>query len=620
MASKSKRQFQVGSGDIVSSDAGLLFGSQRRTTPKDYKTYRAMRCDPTIAMARAAATAPIKFASWSVEGELQDETVRDALSDYFQKVQFDLVRHLLYALDYGWMALEKVWTLNERTGRMDASFRPLRHELTKVLVLEGSGEFAGLRNTASGTVDLEPRDSILFTYDGEYGDPYGRSRFENIRAKAWEPWEEVVGQLKRYHSKVSGAIPVVHYPIGMTKVAGGSTVDNSSLAKKLVESLSSLKGVALPQKFEKWAEAMLRQGANPDDLLSWKVNFIDAPSGAGGEMIATAQYYDSLKVRGYLLPERAILEGQHGTKAEAAEHGDIALGVAEETLRDIYSCLNTQLVDEWLEVNYGPQLRGALYLKPAPLSDEARVMSKQLLTTVLQDPNNGDMMQAVLDLDAMIDQFNLPRRGSTTDASVQLPQLPPLDVGGIGLSHEDQPRDEQGRWTSSGRVELPSDEESDKWIAALNKREEAAMNAWTSPIGLYVSMNNQERSGRAKVHDNMPTVADLDSALDKAPKVSGVVYRGGQLDSKSARQVKVGAEISLDVTKSASASPSVAAKFAKENIGNVIYVIKGKNMPSVSGYSKAIGEQEVLLRRNTKYRVTGKSRQNGMNIVELEQQ
>ena len=37
--------------------------------PPTYKTYRQMRCDPTMAMARAASFAPIKAAAWRVIAE-----------------------------------------------------------------------------------------------------------------------------------------------------------------------------------------------------------------------------------------------------------------------------------------------------------------------------------------------------------------------------------------------------------------------------------------------------------------------------------------------------------------------------------------------------------------------
>lgn len=421
--SKTPRQNQ---GDRFSKDGEVgamdfLFSlgvPTLRSKSRDYAEYRQMRRDPTIAVARAASTAPIKFAEWSVEGDQQD--LVDAATAFLEPLWFDLIRQLTYAIDYGWIGMERVWYVDPESGMMHFRLKPLRHENTTVLVHRETGDVLGLR-VVGCTEDLDSKHSLIFTHDGEYDNPYGRSRLENIRWSAWHPWKFTASQLARYQTKAAGVVPIIRYPIGVSRTSTGE-VSNAHIAKQILESLATSKGVAMPFKLEAWAEEALRQGANPKDLMAWQIDFLSVPSGPGGELIEIARYYDSLKARGYLVPERAVLEGQFGTKAEAETHADVAIATAEEFLRDATTCINTQVIDPFLEANFGEQAKGKAKAKTAPLSAAARAFSQTLLQAVLTNPGNQDMVQGVLDLDAMIDAAGLPRTGSTDPLIV--PQLP----------------------------------------------------------------------------------------------------------------------------------------------------------------------------------------------------
>jgi len=401
---KTKPQSKPRGGSEEFGYALPLVGSTARSR-KDYEAYREMRCDPTIAIARAAATAPVKFASYSVEGENPEIVgeVRSFLDSQWQEI----VRLLLFAVDYGWVPAEKVWYVDPRTGQQHVRLKPLRQEETEAMVDRETGELMGLKQK---DVYLDMRHALVFTLDGEYGSPYGRSRYENFRRTAWEPWKKVVSQLERYHEKASGVVPVVRYPVGVSRSKGGMEVDNFQHASNLVNSLSRMRGVAIPWKIEEWMTAALRQGANLKDLAAWQLEFLDVKSGAGAEMVASARYYDSLKARGMLVPERAVLEGQFGTKAEAGEHADVAVAVSEELFQDVCSCVNTQLVDDFVEVNFGPDAVGSARVEPAPMRDDEKAFAKEIVRAVLESPGNSDMVQSMLDFDAMIEATGLPRR------------------------------------------------------------------------------------------------------------------------------------------------------------------------------------------------------------------
>jgi hypothetical protein len=89
-----------------------------------------------------------------------------------------------------------------------------------------------------------------------------------------------------------------------------------------------------------------------------------------------------------LLPEWAILEGQHGTLAESQSQGDLALLQAELVHHHLTREINRQAVDPVLEANWGPAYRGKVRLEAAPLSDANQGFLRQLVTQVLADPKD----------------------------------------------------------------------------------------------------------------------------------------------------------------------------------------------------------------------------------------
>lgn len=403
----------------------VQIGSHNLNSPwprrSDYEEYRLMRRDPTIAMARAAGMAPIKFTEWTVDGD--NGEFCEAITEWWAEAGFDLVRRLLSALDYGWCPLEMYWD-EAPSGLILPKFRSLRHEATKIVVDEKTGEPLGLEQKG---VRLDPYNCVLYSHDKEYEDPYGRSRLENIRKNAWKPWVLCMEQLAKYHAKACGVLPIVRYPMGTSTGQNGETLDNSKHAQTILSRLSTVSGVTMPWKLEEWALELVRLGANPKDLMSWQVDFLDVPSGAGGEMLESLRHLDVMKIRGYLLPERSVIEGQFGTKAEAEVHTDVALGIAEETLKDIACVVNAQVLDTILAVNYGESMRGAVRLVPASIRSTQNEMAAEMLRAAFNHPYRGVEVLQAADISAIMDQFKIPRVKPTEKDPNDPANVPPVN-------------------------------------------------------------------------------------------------------------------------------------------------------------------------------------------------
>jgi DNA-binding protein YbaB len=115
-----------------------------------------------------------------------------------------------------------------------------------------------------------------------------------------------------------------------------------------------------------------------------------------------------------LLSERTILEGEHGTKAEAGVHVAMAIAAREQLARQITLNVNKQVLDKLVELNWGEEQVGKVRLVQAPLVDEDKKFLQELYLAVLNDPTAFAQELASYDLDSMKDKLSVPKNDSVT--------------------------------------------------------------------------------------------------------------------------------------------------------------------------------------------------------------
>ena len=391
---------------------GLITDMQGFAPPPGgtYAIYRKMRGHPTVALARMAATAPVRTANLSYES---DEGTPDERVDFIRG-QIDqlwpmLAKEMLYALDYGFSSFEKVFESTTIDGQQRWVYRKLkslRPEKTKILVDRDTGAFAGLKQ---GRIELGPEKAFLFTYDGEAGNPYGRSRHENIRETAWHPWMQTLTKLGQYTTKVSGVIPMIEYPEGESRDSTGAVKSNFELAQAVLAGLGTGKGVAMPNILAKHADDLARAGIDVSQLKAWHIDFLETKGQHGEGLTGMLEYYDKLMLRGWLVPERAATEGTHGTKAEAGEHRQLSLVAVDLLLDDMLRHVNWYLIDPLLSYNFGPEAVGTVRAATSGLTEAERGLYRRIIEKVLTNPTTMDVLLAFVDLEALLDQTGIPR-------------------------------------------------------------------------------------------------------------------------------------------------------------------------------------------------------------------
>lgn len=403
----------------------VIFDSQLQSPlPVTHATYRTIRKNPTVALARALSTAPVVAAEWSVEADREvDPEVVDFVKNQFLPIRQPLLETSLNGgVDFGWQPWEKVFAVNGETGLVELKkLKPLLQDFTDILVDKNTGAFLGFQQEVEGrNIVIPAPQTLLISFRVEGTCWYGQSLLENIRG-SFDEWTKANEGAARYDKKISGSHFIVKYPIGKSIYKGVET-DNSVVADELLKSLKSSSAITIPQIVARHISEMDKAATG------WDVSII---SDSGGTQTFTPrlEYLDRMMVRGILVPERAILEGKFGTKADAKAHADLALTHMDLTHQHVTRLINWHAVDQLLALNFGESARGTVRLEAVPLADAKIALIRELYTALLTNPIGFVEEFGTLDTRAMKEALGLPVKD---DESFLTDELEPRPVPPIG--------------------------------------------------------------------------------------------------------------------------------------------------------------------------------------------
>lgn len=390
--------------------------------PATYSAYRTIRKHPTVALARAFAIAPVVAAEWSIDADdpdparpnEMDERVR-FIQDQLMPLRDEIVQIAMEGrIDYGWCPFEKVFEVRKWEGRprtMLKKAKALLVDLTDIRVKQDTGAFNGFYQPGIGItpeVSLDPEFALLIFWDGEGCNYYGRPLLENIR-RTHQNWEDANAGAERYDKKMAGAQWAIHYPDGSSKV-GGVDTDNATVATNLVGNLEASGSIIVPRRILQFVTD-LNQKLESD---AWKIELIEHQS-KQGSFIERMAYCDKMFARGMLFPERAILEGEFGTKAEATVHANLALTQRGLEHRRITRFINLYLVNQLLAINYGEDAKNSVRLVASPLEDKAIAFFREVYKLLLAHPTaSADAIEGI-DLDGLTDLVGVPKGEEIVD-------------------------------------------------------------------------------------------------------------------------------------------------------------------------------------------------------------
>ncbi len=379
-----------------------------RRSPSEFGTYaayRLLRKDPTVALGRGLIVSGVQAGSWSVEATEGTPDTLIAFVETLMPLREEIIRAAVgYGrVDFGWMPFEKIFIVKK--GLLTAHLKPLLHDMT-IILIDATGNFNGYRQSNTLTavpIDVPVEQCLHIAFDVEGSNHYGVPLLENIRG-IQTSWTDCDKGAKRYDLKIAGSHWIIHYPPGTTQVAD-EMVENADIASQLLTALESSGSMTLPSTTAEYVQEL--KDSNVSKLYQWNVELISDLSARQPSFGARLKYLDSLKIRGLILPERSMLEGQFGTKAEAGEHIGLAITHMQEIDKAITRQVNKQLVDQLLVLNFGPEAAGSVRFKAAPLVDMSAAFLRKLYLAIV-DSDAGSV-----DTKSLKEQLDIPIREET---------------------------------------------------------------------------------------------------------------------------------------------------------------------------------------------------------------
>lgn len=383
---------------------------------------RTIRKDPTVRLARLLSVAPILAAAWSVENDADADPRAIDFVDRIRKFRSHIIKEAAFGmLDYGWRGLEVVWKYGD-DGYYDIDkFIPLLPDITQIMP-DNDGNFLGFhqsyidhRNEEKEVEIKGKAKAMLFNQRQEGTNFYGESDLEVIQ-KTKERYDFANDIAEEYDRKSAGSCLIVEYPVGKTLLNGVMT-DNAEIARTLQASVKSNGGINIPKSVA-GAIGNIMQGSTSNSLTTtegWTIRLLESTGSSSAHLLSRAQHLETLMVRGIGLPERSLLEGKHGTKADAAVHADVALTSAIDRSDYILSIVNEGPIAAGLVFNFGPSQKGKVRLIAEPIGENEKEFLREVYMQILKGADSALLDLGNVDMAALREVAGIPSK--TKDAT-----------------------------------------------------------------------------------------------------------------------------------------------------------------------------------------------------------
>lgn len=328
---------------------------------RGYSTIDEMRRDDQVKAALAFKKHAVIASGWSIvppadmdKNHEQVLFLQDMLKGMRGSFNATLLE-ILTALDYGFSFSEKVWT--ERDGKIMLAEVKTRHPHELSFQQDVYGNVVGVKQINR---DLTPLDKfILYTYEGEFSNPYGRTDLE----AAYRPWwlkKNAYNWLAILLEKM-GIPPIFAlYDPASYKGADGAGRSKVNELRQVLESLQAATVGALPRP-------------TPEALELW------TPELAGQVATVFIPAFEMLNKdisRALLMPGLLGMtdDSNTGSLARSKVHFDVFMLVLERIRQELEeTVVNEQIIKPALMYNFSDvSARTSPMFKLNPISDQLK--------------------------------------------------------------------------------------------------------------------------------------------------------------------------------------------------------------------------------------------------------
>ncbi len=359
-----------------------------------------MRIQETIAYLMTLITIAGAQSEWTVEA---DEGVPwEAIN--LVKLFISECKHDLWesAIDgfftFGWSPYECIFDLatNEK-GEMRYCVRRLKPLLqeTTLLSMDSEQGFTGLQSMYPLPVILPPVKSLVLTHERRGDNLYGRAIFKKAET-VFDMIKQARTNLQAFDARRKGPRYILHYPFGTI-----NNRDNAEIAKDMVASLEQYNIVALGHRPNTMSSQM---SATESD---WKIEQLPMEA-VSSEFVNQFMYYDKLVCRAFGIPERSVLEGIFGTKADASNGTDYAIMRVEYLVDTVVNQVNKYIVDRMLGLNYFG-LKGRVKIVAGAIDKRSAERANMLIQSLMEKPWCEDVVAKSIDVENILVESGIPR-------------------------------------------------------------------------------------------------------------------------------------------------------------------------------------------------------------------
>jgi hypothetical protein len=423
--------------------SGIRPGSHKA---RYFEAYRRMRKHPTINLARNVFAGTVMSADWSFEADEDVDPDRiEFIQEEINAVKSVLLNAAVYGMiDFGFEPNEIVFEAKANKIGLN-KIKPLLQDFTQILVDALTGEFKGYLQDNPFRVTLDKDYCLHFAWKVEGTDWYGQSMLA-VANEIYEEWCEANYGASTYDQNVAGSRYVIQFPPGRS-MFDGVEMDNSEIAALLPARLKACDTLLLPNTVAEFVDQVAAEN------MMWKVTVLEDKGGRQPSFIERLKYLDTLLVRAFCMPERAITEGQFGTKAEAGAHADQAILVAQQMVDYIAETVQTQLVNKLLTLNFGEDAKNTIRLVASPIVDKKLAYMQSIYTEILTNAQGFAEEYGLIDTDALKDALNIPKsKQIASPGSMLILPLPGTQPSPQGGGEQQAQQDNQGTPAPAAKV------------------------------------------------------------------------------------------------------------------------------------------------------------------------
>lgn len=381
----------------ITSTIGMDIVLTKPINVHSYAYYRTLREYPVIKLTRNIILGALLNAEWMIsDGEDAPAGASELLECLIDNREEMLEPIMMSLIDYGFHSSETMW--GKKNGSLEfRGIKQLIPDMVWIVTHGWSGKYLGLRELYLAIPAIK---TLMITHQQEgtqfYGVPW-------IHGAAWH-YEQMLKSSEsrqRYSRLVAGAFREIKYPKGVDSIG----CDNGVRARQAGDIMKA-GGTVYVEK--DWTpEALANASKEAIEARSWEFNIKGDQSQRQHSFIEEEEYLDRMMIMGCSMPVRAILESsgeKYGSSSDSEQHSNLALSYVEYYHKKLTKCINKQIVDVLLEMNYGPDAVGTIKLLTTPIHDDSKILFQDILKKGLDNPNEF----AKIDHQEIRDRFHIP--------------------------------------------------------------------------------------------------------------------------------------------------------------------------------------------------------------------